>query len=121
MLGNRMKVLLISDPSSDTGAASLQVQVGNLLDPANRTGTANYLQNMILKGSKKYPYPAQIDEFFRKNNGECTAFSSWTSTNYHFKVDNIVFEEALDIFANFFISPTFPDYESPRVIKSIHH
>lgn len=76
---------------------------------------------MILKGSNKYPVPKDIDEFFKRNNGECTAYSSWTSTNFHFKVDNIVFEEALDIFSNFFVSPTFPESEAPRVIRGIHH
>ena len=72
---------------------------------------------MILKGSNKYPNSKDNEDFFKRNNGECTAYSSWTSTNFHFRVDNIVFEEALDMFSNFFIDPTFPESEDARVIK----
>lgn len=91
------------------------------MDPVEVRGTANYLQHMLPKASKKYPKAEQNEEFFLRNNGEINAFTNWTHTNYHFTVQHKAFEEAIDRFANFFINPTFPDECSMKAIKTIHH
>lgn len=57
VLPNNMKVILISDPLADKSAASVEVQVGSLMDPDDYKGTAKFLQHMLLRGSKKYPKP----------------------------------------------------------------
>ena len=57
VLPNNMKVVLISDPLADKSAASVEVQVGSLMDPDDFKGTAKFLQHMLMKGSKKYPKP----------------------------------------------------------------
>jgi insulysin len=38
-----MKVVLISDPLADKSAASVEVQVGSLMDPDDFKGTAKFL------------------------------------------------------------------------------
>lgn len=43
VLPNNMKVILISDPLSDKSAASVEVQVGSLMDPDDFKGTAKFL------------------------------------------------------------------------------
>lgn len=57
VLPNNMKVVLISDPQADKCAASVEVQIGSLMDPEEFKGTAKFLQHMLLRGSKKYPKP----------------------------------------------------------------
>lgn len=52
-----MKAVLISDPLADKSAASVEVQVGSLMDPEEFKGTAKFLQQMLMRGSKKYPKP----------------------------------------------------------------
>lgn len=57
VLPNHMKAVLISDPLADKSAASVEVQVGSLMDPEEYKGTAKFLQQMLMRGSKKYPKP----------------------------------------------------------------
>lgn len=103
-----MRVLLVSDPSTQHGFASLEVMAGSFLDPDMMIGSASYVQAMLPRASKKYPNMEKNDMFFKMNGGECNAFTSWTTTNFHMKVANQSYDEALDIFSNYFISPTFP-------------
>ena len=55
VLDNGMKVMLIHDPASEKSAASVELQVGSLMDPDDHKGTAKFVQHMLFKGSKKYP------------------------------------------------------------------
>jgi len=50
-----MKVMLIHDPASEKSAASVELQVGSLMDPDDHKGTAKFVQHMLFKGSKKFP------------------------------------------------------------------
>ena len=43
MLENGLKVVLISDPSTDKAAASLDVYIGSGSDPEGREGLAHFL------------------------------------------------------------------------------
>ena len=54
-MGNKMKVVLISDPLAEKSAVSMDVGIGNLHAPKEFNGLATFLQHMILSGSKKYP------------------------------------------------------------------
>jgi len=47
------------------------------------------------------------------------AFTSLTDTNFHFDCSNEAFEEALDRFAQFFISPNFSESGTEREIKAV--
>ena len=50
-LSNGMKVMLISDPSTTTSAASMEVGVGSLLESKEHKGTATFLQHMMAAGA----------------------------------------------------------------------
>jgi len=50
-LPNKMKALLIHDPSADISACSLDVQVGAALDPSYAPGTAHFLEHMLFQGT----------------------------------------------------------------------
>ena len=52
-----MKIVLISDPTSEKSVVSLDVGIGNLHNPTEINGLPTFLQHMILTGSKKYPDP----------------------------------------------------------------
>jgi hypothetical protein len=53
LLDNGLKCLLISDPSTDRSAASLDVHAGYMLDPEKFPGLAHFLEHMLFMGSKK--------------------------------------------------------------------
>ena len=52
-LDNGIKCLLVSDPQTDRSAASLDVNAGYLLDPAEFPGLAHFCEHMLFMGSKK--------------------------------------------------------------------
>jgi insulysin len=60
-------------------------------------------------GSEKYPDQAEYSKFIGENGGYSNAYTSLTETNYHFECSKEAFYEALDIFAQFYISPLFKD------------
>lgn len=57
----------------------------------------------------------------QKNGGEWNSYTTMINTNFQFEVNNNVFEEALDRFANFLIAPMFNKEATAKEIKTIHH
>jgi len=52
-LKNEMKVLVISDPSTDKSAAAMDVHIGNLSDPDDFPGLAHFCEHMLFLGTEK--------------------------------------------------------------------
>ena len=110
-LDNGMRVLLISDPTSDHGAAALDVNIGHSANPPGRDGLAHYLEHLLFLGTEKYPEPGEYRKFMVSHGGGDNAFTSFEHTNYFFQIDQAYLEPALDRFAQFFIAPRFdPKY-----------
>ena len=114
-----MRCILISDMEADKSAASLDVGVGCSLDPKPLYGTAHFLEHMLFMGTAKYPRENEYSEFIQNNGGMNNAFTSLTDTNFHFDCSNEAFEEALDRFAQFFISPNFSESGTEREVKAV--
>lgn len=54
-LSNGLKVLLVSDPTTDKSAAALTVDVGHMSDPDDIPGLAHFCEHMLFLGTDKYP------------------------------------------------------------------
>ena len=110
-LSNGLRVLVISDPKTDRGAASLDVNVGSGSDPASRPGLAHFLEHLLFMGTEKYPDPGEYKDFISAHAGHNNAYTAFDHTNYFFDVAHPYLEPALDRFAQFFIAPLFnPQY-----------
>jgi insulysin len=107
VLDNGMKVLLVSDPSTDKAAAALTVFRGSYDDPENRQGLAHFLEHMLFLGTAKYPDVEDYQSYITTHGGSYNAYTSSDHTNFFFDVQPQYFEGALDRFAQFFIAPTF--------------
>lgn len=70
-------------------------------------------------GTAKYPDENEYSEYIKNKGGYNNAFTSLTDTNYHFEVSNEGFEKALDMFAQFFISPLFGESQTEREMKAV--
>jgi insulysin len=57
----------------------------------------------------------------KKHGGQTNAFTDMESTNYYFDISNDAFSEALDRFAQFFISPLFTEEAGAREMKAVHN
>ncbi|MBL4827554.1 MAG: insulinase family protein [Spongiibacteraceae bacterium] len=120
VLSNRLRVLLISDSSTDKAAASLDVYVGSRQDPQTRQGLAHFLEHMLFLGTSKYPQAGEYQAFINKHNGSHNAYTSFEHTNYFFDLDPVYLDEALDRFSQFFISPLLTEAYVEREKNAVH-
>lgn len=110
-LDNGLRVLLVSDPDTNTAAAALNVGIGYFSDPPDRAGLAHFLEHMLFLGTRKYPEPDAYREFIIGHGGRHNAATGAEHTSYFFDVGSEHLNEALDRFAQFFIAPLFnPEY-----------
>ena len=93
-LSNDMHVLLISDPSSDKGAASLDVYVGSYQNPQDRAGLVHFLEHMLFLGTEKYPQPGEYQSFISEHGGSHNAGTGLENTNYFFDIDATYLERS---------------------------
>lgn len=106
-LENGLKVVVVYDPDADKAAASLDVNIGHMADPADREGLTHYLEHMLFLGTGKYPEVGEYGKFISKHGGSKNAGTGQEHTSYFFSIDNPQLEPALDRFSRFFIDPLF--------------
>jgi insulysin len=119
-LPNSLDVLLISDKDADKSAVAMDVGVGYFSDPPNVPGLAHFLEHMLFMGTKKYPDENYYSEFLAKGGGSSNAYTTRENTNYYFDVLNDHFDEAIDIFAQFFINPLFLKDSVDREMNAVN-
>lgn len=105
-LNNNLEVLLIRDTNkANKGMASASMSVGVGSFDEKIEGLAHFLEHMLFMGSKKYPFEHDYFSFISKNGGYSNAYTQGDHTCYFFSINPKALIEALDIFAQFFISP----------------
>ncbi|KHJ44315.1 peptidase, M16 family [Trichuris suis] len=95
-LSNGMKVMLVSDPTTEKAAASLDLNIGHLNDPRELPGLAHFCEHMLFMGTEKYPTENEYQNFLTTHGGNSNAFTSTDHTNYHFEVASPHLMGALD-------------------------
>lgn len=120
ILNNQMKILLISDPTTDKSAASLDVNVGHMSDPPELPGLAHFCEHMLFLGTKKYPEQNDYNMYLSQNGGSGNAATYLDHTNYYFDVNPDNLQGALDRFSQFFLEPLFTESATEREMKAVH-
>lgn len=118
-LPNKIETIVISDPKTETAAASLTVKVGSYSDPVELPGLAHFLEHMLFMGTKKYPDENEYSEYLSQNGGYSNAYTASELTNYQFEVISGKLDGALDRFAQFFISPLLSESGTQRELKAV--
>ena len=86
-------------------AAAMVVNVGSYHEKPECQGLAHLCEHMISMGSSKYPNENELEQLLSRNSGDSNAFTESEYTAYHFEVAPDKFQEALDIWAQYFIDP----------------
>ncbi|XP_063837017.1 insulin-degrading enzyme [Ostrinia nubilalis] len=120
VLSNHLKVLLVSDPTTDKSAAALDVNVGYLSDPDELPGLAHFCEHMLFLGTEKYPEENEYNKFLSEHGGSSNASTSSDHTTYYFDVLPAHLAGALDIFAQFFIAPLFTESATGRELSAVN-
>ena len=118
-LENGLKCVVISDPEADEAAAALDVNVGSASEPDDALGLAHFLEHMLFMGSEKYPDESYYSTFIGANGGSDNAYTDLENTNFQFSVAAHKLQEALDIFAQFFICPLMKPDCVEREMKAV--
>ncbi|XP_066298938.1 nardilysin-like [Branchiostoma lanceolatum] len=100
-------------------AAALCVGVGSFSDPDDLPGLAHYLEHMVFMGSEKYPDENAFDVFIKKHGGSDNASTDCERTVFQFEIQRKFFKEALDRWAQFFISPLLKVDSLEREVKAV--
>ncbi len=108
-LDNGLRVLLIHNKDTDKCAAALAVNVGHFNDPQDRQGLAHFLEHMLFLGTVKYPDSSEYQKFISQHGGSNNAWTATEHTCFYFDIHHQHFDEALDRFSQFFISPLLAD------------
>ena len=112
-LGNGLRVMLVSDPSTDRAAASLQVAAGSANDPSGLQGMAHFLEHLLFLGTDRYPDADDYQSWLKANGGRYNAYTAFEFANYFFEVPPDRLAPTLDRFSRFFIAPRLdPEYVS---------
>jgi secreted Zn-dependent insulinase-like peptidase len=119
-LDSGLEVLLISDPSIETAAVSLDVKTGSKDDPQSRPGLAHFVEHMLFLGTKKYPAADDYQQFLNDNAGSHNAYTAFENTNYFFDIKADQLEPALDRFSRFFIDPLLQEEYVEREKNAVH-
>lgn len=119
-LPNKLKVLLVSDSTTDKSGAALDVYVGSNADPRDRQGLAHFLEHMLFLGTKDFPDVEEYQSYVSTHGGSHNAYTSGLHTNYFFEVSQDKLNGALDRFAPFFINPLFNETYVEREQHAVH-
>lgn len=118
-LDNGMRILLISDPGSETAAGCVAVGAGSFDDPEDLPGLAHFCEHMLFFGSERFPGEDAFKEFVDSHGGRSNAFTTEDHTAYQFQVSAPAFLDAVDRFGAFFSAPLFPEDGTAREVKAI--
>jgi len=117
---NKLRVLLISDPGTKFSAAAMSVGVGHYDDPATHEGLAHLCEHTLGVGSQKYPDVNTFERFVSAFGGRRNALTTPEETLYHFEISSQFILEALDIFAQHFITPLFLEEILKKEVTIVH-
>ena len=118
-LDNGLRVLLINNEETDKCAAALAVNVGHFNDPQDRQGLAHFLEHMLFLGTEKYPDGSEYQKFINQHGGSNNAWTATEHTCFYFDIHHQHFNEALERFSQFFISPLLADEFIAKERKNI--
>ncbi|AOT07385.1 insulinase family protein [Pseudoalteromonas luteoviolacea] len=106
-LDNGLRVLLITDPSSEKSAASLTINVGHFDDPVGRQGMAHFIEHMLFLGTEQYPIKGEFSQIVSQSGGNSNAWTGTEHTCYFFDCLSTKLDHLLSRFSDFFIAPLF--------------
>jgi len=118
-LDNGLRVLLVHNEETDKCAAALAVNVGHFNDPKDRQGLAHFLEHMLFLGTDKYPDGSEYQKFINQHGGSNNAWTATEHTCFYFDIHHQYFDDALDRFSQFFISPLLADEFAAKERKNI--
>jgi predicted Zn-dependent peptidase len=115
-LPNGLTVVTVEMPHIHTMEVSMFVRAGLRYENLQNNGISHFLEHMMFRGNKKYPNSIELNMEFENIGRDLRASTLGEYTQYGFSPHVSQLDKGLELFSEFFSSPTFPEIEIERGI-----
>jgi predicted Zn-dependent peptidase len=115
-LPNGLTVVTVEMPHIHTMEVSMFVRAGLRYENLQNNGISHFLEHMMFRGNKKYPNSIALNMEFENIGRDLRASTLGEYTQYGFSPHVSQLDKGLELFSDFFSSPTFPEIEIERGI-----
>jgi len=115
-LPNGLTVVAVEMPHIHTMEISMFVRAGLRYETPQNNGISHFLEHMMFRGNKKYPNSIALNVEFENIGRDLRASTLGEYTQYGFSPHVSKLKKGLELFSEFFSSPTFPGIELERGI-----
>lgn len=114
VLSNKLTVLTIPQPSTETVTVMVLVPVGSRHENPNNNGISHFLEHLMFKGTERRPSTLELTKQLDAVGAEYNAFTAKDTTLYYIKVAANQLELALDLFSDMLFHSLFDPAEIDR-------
>ncbi|MBN4079813.1 insulinase family protein [bacterium AH-315-C08] len=111
-----MTVVTVEMPHIHTMEVSMFVRAGLRYENLQNNGISHFLEHMMFRGNGKYPNSIALNMEFENIGRDLRASTLGEYTQYGFSPHVSQLDKGLELFSEFFSSPTFPEIEIERGI-----
>ena len=116
VLPNGLTVVTVEMPHIHTMEVSMFVRAGLRFENEENNGISHFLEHMLFRGNRKYPDSISLNMEFENIGRDLRASTLGEYTQYGFSPHISQLKKGMEIFSDFFYSPTFPEIELERGI-----
>ena len=116
LLPNGLTVVTVEMPHIHTMEVSMFVRAGLRFETLKNNGISHFLEHMMFRGNQKYSNSISLNMEFEKIGRDLRAATLGEYTQYGFSPHISQLDKGMELFAEFFDSPTFPEIDLERGI-----
>jgi predicted Zn-dependent peptidase len=116
ILPNGITVVTVEMPHIHTLEMAMFVRAGLRFENSTNNGISHFLEHMMYRGNLKYPDSLSLNKAFESIGRELRASTLCEYTYYGFSPHISQVERGMELFADFFTGPTFPEIDLEREI-----
>ncbi|MAX17988.1 MAG: zinc-dependent peptidase, M16 family protein [Nitrospina sp.] len=116
VLSNGLTLVTVEMPHIHTMEVSMFVRAGLRFETEKNNGVSHFLEHMMFRGNQKYPNSISLNMEFENIGRDLRASTLGEYTQYGFSPHVSQLDKGMELFAEFFSSPTFPEIELERGI-----
>lgn len=116
MLGNGLTAVAVEMPHLHSVELAMFVRAGLRFEDEKNNGISHFLEHMMFRGNRTYPDSIALNLEFEKIGRDLRASTLSEYTYYGFNPHYDQLERGLELFAEFFKEPTFPQLDLERAI-----
>src|SRR6187455_501691 len=114
-LGSGVRVVTEEVPAVRSVTLGLWVRTGSRDETPAQAGVSHFLEHLLFKGTARYS-AIEISEYFDGLGAATNAATSKETTHLYSRFLDEHTGDALDLLAEMFLQPTFPDIDSERQV-----